>query len=172
VAEDVFMRATFINTAAILLVMASAQARAQPPSSRANVTFGGGYAGFLDDAVIDHGVAGAGAEWVLTPRLGVGPEVLYMIGPGSDRDLFVLGVARFGIRPFSTALAPYVVAGGGLMRHSSQFGGHSFASTEGAFIVGAGVRVRLADRVFVAPEVTAGWEPHVRVSVSVGIALP
>lgn len=72
----------------------------------------------------------------------------------------------------ATAVAPYVVAGGGLMRHSNQFGGRSFSSTEGAVIAGGGVRVRVTDRVFLAPEVTVGWEPHVRASVSVGIALP
>lgn len=166
-----YLRATLI-TAAALLIVASASARAQPAANRANVTFGGGYAGFLDDAVINHGVAGAGAEWVLAPRLAVGPEVLYMVGPDSDRDVFVLGVVRVGIRPFSTAVAPYVVAGGGLMRHSNRFGGRSFSSTEGAFIVGGGVRVRASDRVFVAPELTVGWEPHVRASVNVGIALP
>lgn len=166
------MRLTLVTTATALLIMASASARAQPASSRANVTFGGGYAGFLDDAVINHGVAGAGADLVLTPRLAIGPEVLYMVGPDSDRDLFVLGVVRFGIRPFSAAVAPYVVAGGGLMRHSNRFGGRSFSSTEGAFIVGGGVRVRATERVFVAPEVTAGWEPHLRASLSVGVSLP
>lgn len=166
------MRNTLVTTAAALLILGSASARAQTGSSRASVTFGGGYAGFLDEGVINHGAAGAGAEWVLMPRLAVGPELLYMVGPDSDRDLFLLGVARIGIRPFSTAVAPYVVAGGGLMRHSNRFGGRSFASTEGAFIVGGGVRVRATDRVFIAPEVTAGWEPHIRASVSVGIALP
>jgi hypothetical protein len=147
--EDIAMRATPIAIAAILCITVSASA--QTTSSGANVTFVGGYAGFLDDAIINHGVAGAGAEWVFTPRLAVGPEVLYMIGPDSDRDLFVLGVARFGIRPFSTAVAPYVVAGGGLMRHSNRFGGRSFSSTEGAFIVGGGVLCELP--------IASSWHP-------------
>lgn len=160
--------------AATLLVITSDPVKAQAQSSPRgpSVTVTGGYAGFLDDAVISHGAVGAGIEWVLTPRIAVGPEVLYMVGPRSDRDVFMLGVARFGIRPFSTAVAPFVVAGGGLMRHSNQFGGRSFSSTEGAFIVGAGVKVRATDRVFVAPEVTVGWEPHMRASVTVGVALP
>ncbi len=163
---------TNLITAVALLVMAPASALAQPAPGRAAVTVGGGYAGFLDDAVIHHGVAAAAVEWVVRPLLAIGPEVLYMVGPGSDRDVFALGVVRVGIRPFSTAVAPYVVAGGGVMRHSDSLGGRSFSSTEGVVIVGGGVRVRATNRVFVAPEVTAGWEPHVRVSLHVGIALP
>lgn len=149
---------------------AKAQAQASPPGP--NVTVTGGYAGFLDDAVINHGAFGAGIEWVVASRIAFGPEVLYMVGPRSDRDLFVLGVARFGIRPFSAAVAPYLVAGAGVVRHSNSFGGRALSSAEGAFIVGGGVRLRASDRVFVAPEVTLGWEPHVRASISVGVVLP
>lgn len=165
------MRATLIAAVA-LLVMTSASALAQPASRGVTVTFGGGYAGFLDDAVINHGVAVAGGEWVIRSRVAIAPEVLYMVGPGSDRDVFVLGVARFGIRPFTTAVAPYVVAGGGVMRHSETLGGGSFSNTAGAVIAGGGVRLRVSDRVFVAPEVTVGWEPHLQASVRVGVALP
>jgi len=42
------------------------------------VEFPVGWAAFLDDAVIDHGVFGACARVYLTPRLSVGPEVVYM----------------------------------------------------------------------------------------------
>lgn len=141
-------------------------------SSRVAVTGGGGWAGFLDDGRIDHGVTGGGLDWRLTPHLAVGPEVLYMVGPGDDRDLFVLGIARVGFRPFDKGLVPFLTAGGGLVTHSDTYGGGvTSRSTEGAFVFGGGVRWNVSPRVFIAPDVTVGWEPHLRTSVMVGVRL-
>ena len=142
------------------------------PSAVPNLTASGGWAGFVDDGRIDHGAFGGGLEWVLTPHIAIGPEVLYMIGPDDDRDLFVLGVARIGILPLRSRVAPFVTAGGGLMTHSDTFyGGQSYSSTEGTLIAGGGVRINASPRVFIAPEITRGWEPHIRASVTVGIRL-
>ena len=81
-----------------------------------------------------------GLEWVPTRHIAVGPEMLYMRGPGDDRDLFLVGVARFGILPLRSRVAPFVTAGGGgMMTHSDDYGGMSYSSTEGAFILGGGV---------------------------------
>lgn len=117
----------------LMLSPATLLAQQVPPATTLTVT--GGYAAFLDDANLSHGVAGAGLEFVVRPRIAVGPELLYMIGPGDDRDLFVLGVARLGLRPFSGRLAPFVTVGGGLVRHSNRFNDVSFSRTEGAFMV-------------------------------------
>jgi hypothetical protein len=151
----------------LIPVSASAQSSAVP-----SLTFSGGWAGFVDDGRIDHGAFGGGLEWVPTSRIALGPEVLYMVGPGDDRDLFVLGVARIGILPLKSRVAPFVTLGGGFMTHSdSYYGGQSYSSTEGAFIAGGGVRINASSRVYIAPEFTIGWEPHIRASVSVGIRL-
>ena len=149
----------------------SAPVSAQAPSLAPNVTVAGGWAGFADEGLIHHGVIGAGAEWVATRHLAVGAEVHHAMGPGADRDLFALGVVRVGVLPFSRVVVPFVIAGAGIMRHSDRFFGGTATSTEGAFVVGGGVRVRLSPRVFVAPEAMIGWEPHVRVGVTVGITL-
>lgn len=142
------------------------------PSGVPTLTVSGGWAGFVDDGRIDHGAFGGGLEWVLTPHIAIGPEVLYMIGPDDDRDLFVLGVARIGILPLRSRVAPFVTVGGGSMTHSDTFyGGQSYSSTEGGFIAGGGVRINASPRVFIAPEFTLGWEPHIRASVTVGIRL-
>jgi hypothetical protein len=157
--------------AAVLFMLTPALGLAQT-SAVPNLTFSGGWAGFVDDGRIDHGAFGGGLEWVLTPRIAIGPEVLYMVGPDDDRDLFVLGVARIGILPLRSRVAPFVTAGGGSMTHSDTFyGGQSYSSTEGAFIAGGGVRINASPRVYIAPEFTIGWEPHIRASVTVGIRL-
>ena len=162
------------RAAAIALSLALGRglpAYAQTPSPVPGVTVSGGYAGFIDEGLIDHGTLGAGAEWVLTRHVAVGPEVIYAIGPGSDRDLFVLGVVRAGVLPYSRPVVPFVTAGAGLMRNSMSFRGSSFSSSEGAFVFGGGVRLRLSSRAFGAPEFVFGWEPHVRVGVTAGFTL-
>lgn len=158
-----------VAAAAALCLLAPDLTRAQPSPLEPTLTLSGGYAGFLDESVIPHGALGLGAEWMITRRVTVGPEVLVMIGPGSDRDVFVLGVVRVGLLPFNARVAPFVTAGGGLMRHDDRFGGVSFSATEGVVMAGGGVRVRITPRIYVAPEVTVGWEPHLRASVSVGM---
>jgi hypothetical protein len=145
------------------------------PSPAPVVEVTGGYAGFVDDAVIPHGVVGGTAWWSLTPRLSVGPEITYMVGPGSDRDLFVTGnvtwdlVSRGAPRP--GLVVPYVVGGAGLFRHSSRFGPTTFASNEGTFSGGAGARVWVTPRVYVGAEARIGWELHSRLAGTVGIRL-
>jgi hypothetical protein len=166
------MTARTAVTACVLGLVGALPAAAQAPSAVPNLTFTGGYAAFVDDGRIDHGAFGAGAEWVVTRHIALGPEVLYMVGPDSDRDLFVVAVARIGILPFTSPVSPFVTAGAGLLRHSDDIYGQSFSSNEGAFIVGGGVRIAASPRVFIAPEFTLGWEPHMRVSVNVGVSLP
>ena len=155
---------------AVVLFASAGLARGQSAAVPA-LTVGGGWAGFADEGLINHGVFGVGAEWVPTRHLSVGPELLYMAGPRDDRDLFLLGVARIGILPLRSRIAPFVTLGAGMMTHSSKFVGETYRSTEGAFIVGGGARINASPRVFIAPEFTIGWEPHMRVSVNVGIRL-
>lgn len=146
-------------------------AAAQPASPTPDLLLTGGYAAFVDDGRIDHGVVGAGVAWTPWRHMAVGPEVLYMVGPNDDRDLFVLGVARFGVVPFGRPVVPFVSAGAGVMRHTDSFYGRSFSSTEMGLVFGGGVRITPTPRVFIAPEFTLGWEPHMRASVTVGIRL-
>ncbi len=166
------MRSLFQSAALVAAFLFAASADVSAQSSPVpSVTITGGWAGFVDDGRVDHGVVGGGAEWVLTRHVAVGPEVLYMVGPGEDRDIVVLGVARIGILPFGRRVAPFLTFGAGSMTHSDRFGGRTFRSTEGAFVFGGGARIDVSPRAFVAPEFTVGWEPHARVSVNVGIRL-
>lgn len=159
------------------MIAASARAQSVPATPRPAPTLEatGGWAGFLDDDVIRHGVAGAAARVYVTPRISLGPEVQYFVGPNSDRDLIVSGnvmvdmLAPTAARPKRTT--PYLVAGGGLFRHSDRFNGEAFSSSEGAFTGGIGVRTWATDRLFVAADARLGWEAHVRLAVTVGVAL-
>jgi len=152
------------------LVMAGG-ALAQAPA----VEVTAGYAGFVDDATISHGVIGGLARWQVTPRLGIGPEVTYMRGPRSDRDLFVMGNVTWDLvsggsrRP--GRVVPYVLGGAGFFRHFDRFGPLSFASNEGTFTAGGGARAWVTPRVYVGGEARFGWELHTRVTGTVGVQL-
>ncbi|MGD9904336.1 MAG: hypothetical protein AB7U83_12800 [Vicinamibacterales bacterium] len=132
-----------------------------------------GWAGFGDEGVVHHALVGAGARVYVSPRVSIGPELQYMVGPGSDRDLILTGNVVFDLlaptaaRPRRTT--PFLVAGGGLFRHSDRFATGTFSTTEGAFTVGVGVRTWLSDRVYAALDARAGWEPHLRLAASFGV---
>lgn len=158
-------------TSALLLCAASpSQAQTdRPPASLEAVV---GHAAFLDEEPIDHFMFGAALRYPISRRFNVGPEVVYMIGPGHDRDLFLTGNLWFdfvGPRADGVRRAtPYLVAGAGLMRYSDRFAVSTFTAHEWAATVGLGVRIALGGRWYIAPEGRLGWEPHSRLSATVG----
>jgi hypothetical protein len=143
------------------------------PSASAEIQTG--WAGFVDDAMIDHAAFGGAARVYLSPRLALGPEVAYLRGPRSDRDLMVTGNLTFDVlgprngRP--PRVTPFVTVGGGFERLANRIGPTTYSSSEGAFTGGGGVRVWLTDRVFGTIETRMGWEPHFRVTGGIGMAL-
>jgi hypothetical protein len=152
----------------ILLTVLPAAARAQSSDVRPvpAVEFTAGYAGFVDDQTIDHALFGAAARFHLLPRVSIGPELQYMIGPADDRDLVVTGNITLDVLSPAHRVTPFFVMGGGLFHHSDSFG----SSTEGAFTAGGGVRAWLSDRLYVASEFRLGWELHYRITGTIGVA--
>lgn len=159
--------------AAVWLLAGEVTARAQTPDRpAATAEVSAGYAGFADDSVIHHAVAGATVRAYVSPRVAVGPEVVYMVGPNDDRDLFLTGNLTFDLRRSRPGIVvPYLLAGGGLFQHSDRFGTQTFRSREGAFTAGGGARGWVSDRAYVAAEYRVGWELHFRITGHVGFAL-
>jgi hypothetical protein len=148
-----------------IVLTTSGAAFAQTPQAAAEGFLG--HAGFLDNATINHSVAGGGARWYVLPRVAIGPELVYFKGPREDRDLVVTGNVTFDFFA-GPRITPFLVAGAGIFRHSETFGAQTFTSTEGSFTAGGGVRVPVGDRLYIAPEFRLGWEPHYRVTVALG----
>jgi hypothetical protein len=153
----------FILVAVLIPAVADAQER------RSTLDLSGGYAGFLDEDTIEHGTVGAAWRWQVTPRFSIGPEVVYMHGPGGDRDIFITAKVLVDFMP-EQKVSPYFVADGGMMFHRDEiiFATGPYWSKEGAGSFGGGVRVNVTPRLFVAPEFRIGWEPHIRVTGVVG----
>lgn len=154
------------SLAMVALLGAAATARAQETESRFALDTSAGYAGFVDEAPIEHFAIGLGARWRLSPRVSVGPEAVFMKGPGSDRDLFVTGKVMVDFMPQRLA-SPYFIADGGMMFHADDFYRSAFWTREGAVSGGLGVRVNLTPRISIAPEFRIGWEPHLRIGAVV-----
>ena len=128
------------------------RATATPAAAAPRVVADGalGWAGFGDEGIIHHTLIGAAWRGYVTRRISLGPEVQFMSGPGSDRDLILTGnvmvdlLAPTASRPRRTT--PFVVLGGGLFRHTQRFLTGTSASTEGAFTLGAGMRTWVNER--------------------------
>jgi len=167
-------RTTLAQLALLLAigVPALAQGTARPAAAAELST---GYAGFADDGTIGHGLVGGAMRVYVTPRLAVGPEFIYMVGPGDDRDIFATGNLTFDLRsrsgPRPPRLVPYLLAGGGWFQHRDGFAGRTFRSNEGTFTAGGGVRGWLSDATYVAAEYRVGWELHYRLTGHVGFAI-
>jgi hypothetical protein len=150
----------------------SSVAQDRPPGA---LEFSSGWAGFVDDATIHHAVFGGAARFYLTPRISVGPEFVYMVGPDDDRDLILTGNLTFDLlRPIDNRprrITPYLLAGGGFFQHRDRFFGRKFITTEGAFTAGGGVRMFLTRRLYIAPEARLGWELHQRLTITIGMLL-
>jgi len=157
---------------AILLLATNAFAQTDDGAVRTGTTAGEvsfNYTAFFDDAAIDHrGVAG-GMRVHLTPRVSVGPELAYLIGPRDDRDLVLTGNLTFDFRKPRIGqpgrVEPYVIVGAGLLSHTS----NNWSGVSPFVAWGGGARVWLGRNVYAASDVRLGWSPHMRVSGTVGI---
>ena len=130
-----------------------------------------GWAGFVDDATDHHALIGGSVRLPIGRRLSVGPEV-FLTNGSSDRDTFVLGSLWVDLGPDAAPVVPYLVAGGGYMRHDQRFGSRHFTSGEGSFTAGGGVRAHLNERMYVGGDVRIGWELHLRTTAHVGVTWP
>ena len=140
-----------------------------------------GRSSFIDEVWDHFTTIGGGARIYVTPRLAIGPEVVYLSGEFDAREasnLSVTGNITFDFVRDDRKLrvVPYLAAGGGYLRQRSLVGSgpgstalRPFTSGEGTVSGGVGVRIGLASRVFIAPEFRLGWEPETRIAVMVGI---
>ena len=159
----------FVLLAAPMADVATAQSRPGPAAE-----FEGGWVGFADDGIVSEGLVGGAVRLYVGPRLSVGPEVVYIHG-NNHNHVVVTGNVTWDLlaatngRPHS--ITPFFVLGAGVFRTREKFSSDPFASSEGAFTAGGGVRAAVGDRVTVGLAARIGWELHLRVSGLVGLRL-
>jgi hypothetical protein len=156
------LRYAISSILAVLSLLGSGTASyAQETPSRLAVDVSAGYAAFVDEAPIEHFTLGGGVSWRLTPKVSIGPEVVFMRGPDDDRDIFLTGKVIVDFMP-GRLVSPYFVADGGAMLHGDRFVSGPYWSSEGAVSAGGGVRFNVTPHVSIAPELRIGWESHMR----------
>lgn len=75
------MEALLRCVGAVLIVAALTSPAAAQSRPAPAVELTGGWAGFVDNATIDHAVLGVAVRWRVSRRISVGPEVVYMLIP-------------------------------------------------------------------------------------------
>lgn len=150
----------------LMPVVAAAQ---NPQSDRTRLEAHLGQAWFLDESAIRHDVVGIGASRMVSSRFWLRATLTHMRGPGQDRDWLLLGHVAFDVVPDRHAAVPFVVLGVGANRYTNSHYGRDIERFGPVILLTAGVRVRLGDRWFVAPEAALGFEPQARLGITFGV---
>jgi hypothetical protein len=133
-----------------------------------------GWIGFADDGVVSEGMIGADVRWYLSPRVSVGPEVVYISGRNHSH-LVATGNVTYDVMAAPADVTPrltvFVVGGAGLFQTRETFFSGPYTSREGAFTAGGGVRGAVSNRMTVGVDARIGWELHIRVNGFVGVRL-
>lgn len=158
---------------ALLLLVGRAIPAFAQDRPRPIVEFVTGYAGFVDESWIDRTMIGGGGRFFVSRRVAIGPEFVYLKGANAEHDLTLTGnvtidlVAEQSTTP--RRVIPYIAAGGGYLRQTTQVGTGPFTSNDGTVSGGIGARIALGKTLFFAPEVRFGFEPEVRIGVTIGL---
>ncbi len=150
---------------AVLLMTVVASAQEAP--GRTELLATGGITGFLDEDADISATFGGAVRRYLTRRISLAPEFLYLVGQDSIRDLTLIPNVAYDFND-SRLVRPYLIGGLGWYQHRQPFGGTMFVHNEWTVSGGAGVKLFLTPRVFVAPEFRIGFEPIFRIAGSVG----
>jgi hypothetical protein len=126
-----------------------------------------GWVGFIDEDWIDHAMVGGAARFYVTRRIGIEPEVVYLIGPGSDRDVTVIPHVSVDFMS-RQKVRPYFIGGAGLLHHSQRIGFRDFSNNDWVVNGGIGVKLFLTPKVFIAPEFRLGFETILRTGANIG----
>ena len=170
----------FMSTALVLCSFLSAFAQEEdltPP--KAEIRLAVGASGFTGDQDrIPHAVGGASLRVYVTRRVSVEPEFLYMRHSADDQDYLGQVSIAYDFTDPTKRVVPYVTAGLGVLHHRGRFFGQDFVTgqprvfdtsyTAPAASAGAGVRLFLTRRLFIAPEGRIGRQPSVRGTVTIG----
>jgi len=121
---------------------------------------------FADDGIVGEGMFGASGRFYVTPRVGFGPEIVFVHGQNHNH-VIATGNVTFDVVSITRGrpkVSPFLVAGGGIFHTRDRAPRGGFNSSEGAFTAGGGVRGFVNDRVYIGAEARVGWELHIRLN--------
>jgi hypothetical protein len=153
-----------ILAAIIIALCVSVMAHAQEdrPEDRVQARGLVGGSAFFESQT--HKAVGGTVDFRLADGLRLGPEVIYHIGPGQDRDITSTALVSYEFRRLKR-VTPFVTGGVGLLHHTEGRGWSSNSLTAGG---GGGLKIAITRRLFVVGEGRAGWEPIAQAMVGIG----
>ena len=156
----------------VMLLLLPRSVEAQ--NTRGVAEFSAGWIGFPDDGVlVSETPIGGAVRWHLTPRVSIGPEIVWISGRNHSHLALTGNVTVDLLGPTNgrpAPVTPFVVVGAGMFQTRESFvNGGNFTSTEGAFTAGGGIRANPTDRLTVGVDARLGWETHVRINGFVGV---
>jgi hypothetical protein len=129
-----------------------------------------GFVNFPDESSQYHVLVEGTARIRIARGLGFAPEFTYMYYSRQDRDLVFLPNVTYEFRR-GKRVVPYFIGGVGILNHRETWDHFDWSAT-GRFISGGfGTKIFLRSRIFAAAEARIGWEPHIRVTGSLGYVL-
>lgn len=179
------MRLSICAAAVLITLLVTSTVVAQhsdsQPRAEIKVLVGASDFGF-DDQPYPHFVAGAAARIRIAGNWSIEPEFNYMRRSSNDHDYVVQPNVVYEFNSHGGRVVPYLIGGVGVIRHESVFRESDFVTgapvtfdtsyTTWSASAGAGLKVFLSKRLFVAPEARLGREPTARATVSVGYVFP
>jgi hypothetical protein len=123
---------------------------------------------FADEGAVYETTVGGSVRLYFSRRWSFEPEFLHA-RKRSDRNYFLWGNLAFDFLQRDRRIVPYWYIAPGLVRHTTGFSRFTFTTHEVAFGTGAGVRFKVSDRVFVAPQFRMGVADGVFVEFTASI---
>jgi hypothetical protein len=158
---------------------------AQDSSSRpqAEIKINVGASDFGDDnESYPHFVVGTAMRFHISRHWSIEPEFSYMRRSANDQDYIVQPNVVYEFNSHNDRVVPYLIGGVGVIHHKSVFRESDFVTgapvtfdtswTTWSVSGGAGLKVFVSKRVFVAPEARLGHQPTVQATVSIGYVFP
>jgi hypothetical protein len=144
------------------------------PSPGRTIDINWGFTSFrVEGERFDHTLLGGGFRAPVTSRLALGPEIYHLRGPGQDRDWVFAGKLTIDLLQDDAqaprSVVPYLVGGGGVLRHSDIVNDEPRKITTGIGNAGIGARLALGRYLYIAPEFRVGLETHWHGGLVIGI---
>ena len=179
------MRLSLCISAVLLTLLVTSQVVAQDSASqpRAEIKLNVGASDFGDDnESYPHFVVGTAFRLHISRHWSIEPELNFMRRSSNDEDYVVQPNVVYEFNSLGHRVVPYLIGGVGVIRHKSVFHGSDFVTgapvtydtsyTTWSASAGAGLKVFVSKRLFVAPEARLGRQPTARAIVSIGYVFP
>lgn len=180
------MRLSICASAVLITLLVTSHVVAQQsdsqPRAEIKMIVGASDFGFDSSESYPHFVVGAAARIRISRHWSIEPEFNYMRRSSNDEDYVVQPNVVYEFNSHGSRVVPYLIGGVGVIRHKSVFHGSDFVTgipitfdtsyTTWSASGGAGLKVFLSKRLFVAPEARVGYQPTARATVSIGYVFP